>query len=55
MLIYGACCWLLCLVLIGFVLLPALGVFIVIMAIVATVKASDGGCYHYPLTIRLVH
>jgi len=26
----------------------------VILAIVAAVKASDGGCYHYPLTLPLV-
>jgi len=25
-----------------------------VLAIVAAVKASDGGCYHYPLTLRLV-
>jgi len=26
-----------------------------VLAIVAAVKASDGGCYHYPLTLRLVN
>ena len=54
MVVYGFCCWLLCLVFIGILLLPALGIFILIMAIVATIKASEGGCYNYPLTIRLV-
>jgi len=53
-LIYGVCCIPLIFIVIGIPLLVALGVFGLIMAIIAAVKASDGRCYHYPLTIRLV-
>lgn len=45
---------LLCFVLVGFLLLPALGVGSLILSILATIKASEGGFYRYPLTIRLV-
>jgi len=54
LLIYALCCIPLTLVVIGVPLLIVLGLAGVILAIVAAVKASDGGCYHYPLTIRLV-
>ena len=30
------------------------GLASLVLSIVAAVKASDGGCYHYPLTLRLV-
>ncbi len=55
MFIYSLCCLPFCLILIGYLMLGVLWVFMLIMAIVATVKAADGGCYYYPLTIRLVH
>ncbi len=54
LLIYALCCLPLTLVVIGVPLLVVLGLAGVILAIVAAVKASDGGCYHYPLTPRLV-
>ena len=41
-------------VLIGFVLLPALLVFDIIIVIIATVRASSGQAYRYPLTIRFI-
>ena len=53
-LIYGICCVPLVLVLIGIPLLILLGITSLVLAIVAAVKAGDGGTYHYPLTIRLV-
>jgi uncharacterized Tic20 family protein len=53
-LIYGLCCIPLCLIFIGAVLLIMLGIAMYILAIVATIKASDGGCYRYPLTLRLI-
>jgi|SRR6516164_5109029 uncharacterized Tic20 family protein len=53
LLIYGICCIPLVFIVIGIPILIALAVFGLIMAIVAAVKASDGGCYRYPLTIRL--
>ena len=42
-------------VLVGFVLLPAVWLFDVIMTIIATVKASEGVAYRYPLCLRLVN
>ncbi|MCZ6789707.1 MAG: DUF4870 domain-containing protein [Chloroflexi bacterium] len=41
-------------VLIGFVLLPAVLVFDIIIVIVATVRANSGQAYRYPLTIRFI-
>ena len=52
--IYALCCLPLVLIFIGIPMLIILGLTSLILAIVATVKASDGGCYHYPLSLRLV-
>lgn len=52
--IYGFISGILCLVLIGIVMLLALGVFTVVCLIIASVKAASGQEYRYPLTIRLV-
>lgn len=41
-------------VLIGLVLLPLYGIFYLIVVVVATVRASNGADYRYPLTLRLV-
>ena len=46
---------LLCLVLIGFVLLPIVAVWSVVMAIVAAVRTSRGEPWRYPLTIHLIN
>ena len=54
LLIYCLCCIPLTFVVIGIPLLIVIGLASVILAILAAIKASDGGCYHYPLTIRLV-
>jgi uncharacterized Tic20 family protein len=53
-LIYGLCCIPLVFVLIGIPLLLVLALGSLVLAIIATIKASDGGCYRYPLTLRLV-
>jgi len=53
-LIYCICCIPLVFVLIGIPILICIGLGSIVMAIIAAVKASDGVCYHYPLTIRLV-
>ena len=53
-LIYLAISGLLLFVLIGFVLLPLVGIFYLIVVILASIKASEGGFYRYPLTLRLV-
>ncbi len=42
------------LILIGIVLLIGLGVFAVVMTIVAMVKANEGVAYRYPLNIRFI-
>ncbi len=54
-LIYVLCCVPLAFIIIGIPLLIILGLGSLVFAIIATVKASDGQCYRYPLTIRLVH
>ena len=54
MLIYGLCCIPLVFILIGIPLLVVLGLGSLILAIIATIKASNGLCYRYPLTLRLV-
>lgn len=45
---------LLILALVGFVLLPLVGLWALIMPIIAAVKANSGEWYRYPLTLRLI-
>jgi len=52
--IYALCCIPLVFVLIGIPLLVVIGITSLVLAIIATIKASDGQCYRYPLTLRLV-
>ena len=52
--IYLFVSFLLCFVLIGFVLIPVVGVAALVLAIVACLKVSEGVSYRYPFTIRLV-
>lgn len=52
--IYALIAGLLCLILIGFVLLFALIIAHVVFVILATVKASNGERYRYPLTIKFI-
>ncbi|MCE0499125.1 MAG: DUF4870 domain-containing protein [Methylacidiphilales bacterium] len=54
LLIYTLCCIPLCFILIGFLMLAVLGLMAFICAIVASIQASDGRFYRYPLTIRLI-
>ena len=51
---YGIISGLLCLVLIGFALLPLVGLFSFVCAIIASIKAADGQFFRYPLTFRLI-
>ena len=53
-LIYGLASALLILVLIGLVLLPIVFVTWFVLVIVASVKASAGEDYRYPLTVRFI-
>jgi len=53
-LIYCLCCIPLIFVAVGIPLMILIGLASLVLAIVAAIKASEGGCYHYPLTLRLV-
>lgn len=55
MLIYNLIAAVLCLVLIGFVILGILHILNIILVIVASIRASEGKLYRYPLTIRLIN
>ena len=54
LLIYGLCCIPLLFILVGIPLLILIGLAGLAFAVIAAVKASEGRCYHYPLTLRLV-
>lgn len=52
--IYGIVSGILVVLLIGIVLLFVLGIFAFIVILIATIKASKGEYYRYPLTIRFL-
>lgn len=52
--IYVAVAGVLCFVLIGFLVLPIIGLLWIIFMIIAAVKTGNGESYSYPLTIRLL-
>src|SRR5206468_5860510 len=54
MLIYDAIAAILCLVLIGIPILIALWIMNTIFVIIASIRASEGKFYRYPITIRLI-
>ena len=54
MLIYNVIAGVLCLVLIGFVILGILHILNLVLVIVASIQASEGKFYRYPLAIRLI-
>jgi uncharacterized Tic20 family protein len=54
MLIYNAIAAVLCLVVIGFFLLVALHFLNLVLVIVASIQASEGKLYRYPLNLRLI-
>lgn len=54
LLIYLVISIILAFVLIGFFLLAAVGIFALVVIILATIKAANGEEYRYPLCIRLV-
>ncbi|MEI7036396.1 DUF4870 domain-containing protein [Fulvimonas yonginensis] len=47
-------CGVLMFVLIGFVLLPLLGLAWLVFVIIASIKANEGERYRYPFTLRLI-
>ena len=50
--IYGIVCGLLCLVIIGFLLLPVLAVLVIVFPIIGGIKANSGEVWPYPLSIN---
>ena len=54
MLIYNVIAAVFCLVLIGFLFLAVLWVLNAVFVIVASIQASDGKFYRYPMTIRFI-
>jgi uncharacterized protein len=54
MLVYDAVAAILCIVLIGIPLLIALWVLNTVLVIIASIQASEGKFYRYPITIRLI-
>jgi uncharacterized Tic20 family protein len=54
LLIYLVVSLVLAFVLIGFLLMAVVGVFALVVIILATIKAANGEDYRYPLCIRLV-
>jgi len=54
MLIYDVIALILCIIGIGFLILIALWVANTVLVIIASVKASQGEFFRYPLTIRLI-
>ncbi|ANE47009.1 hypothetical protein SY83_12845 [Paenibacillus swuensis] len=54
LIIYYFVAGILCILLIGFVLLPLIGLLHLVCTILASVKAYNGEEYRYPLTIRLL-
>ena len=54
MLIYDAIAAILCIVLIGIPILIALWILNTVLVIIASIQASEGKFYRYPLTIRLI-
>ena len=44
----------LCLVLVGFIILVILHILNLVLVIVASIQASEGKFYRYPITIRLI-
>ena len=54
MTIYTMLAGLSCFICIGFVLLPAMLIANLILVVVASIKASNGELFRYPLSIRLI-
>lgn len=52
--IYAIAAGILIFVLIGFLLLPAVIIFSIVMVIIASVKISKGEEFKYPLTLQLI-
>jgi len=51
--LYGIVCFVLFFFLIGIPLAVVLGIFAAVCAIIAAIRAVEGGFYRYPITLRL--
>lgn len=49
LLVAGIVAWILCFVLIGFLLLPAIAIFGLIVTIIAIIRSVEGEYYRYPV------
>ncbi len=49
-----ALAWVLCLILIGFLMLPAIGILNVVFCIMGVVAVSSGKLYRVPFALRLI-
>ena len=47
--------WILCFILIGFLVLAVLAIGWLVFVIIATIKANEGTTYRYPFTLRLIN
>ncbi len=54
LILYVLCCIPLVFILIGIPLAFVLGIGSLVLSIIASIKASEGSCYRYPLTIRFL-
>jgi uncharacterized protein len=54
LLVYAICCIPLCFLIVGIPMLIVIGIVGIVCSIVASVKASEGVYYQYPLAIRFV-
>lgn len=52
--LYSLISLVLCLLLIGFILLPAVLIADIVFVIIASIKAANGESYRYPLCIRFI-
>ena len=54
MIIYAVISWILVTIFIGYLLLFAVGIFDIVMVIMAALKANEGERFRYPLCIRFI-
>jgi len=54
LLLYVLCCVPLTFILIGVPLMVLIGLASLVLSIIAAIRAADGDCYRYPLTIRFL-
>jgi uncharacterized Tic20 family protein len=53
-LIYGAICFVLVFIVIGFPMLMVLGILAVVFPIIGGIKANNGELWHYPMAINIL-